>query len=282
MFEFQISPWFSGKHFVVSKLPFRYIENARQSVAQFFIQPHNKSRLIWWFLTSTLKLAHVFFLTLEKCNYFLGDRFLRRFVARRYGANPAEPPLLRPERPGRRFRPPGLENNVRTNWPNLFVLFFLISVIDSRFIWVDDILMFSTSIEKIKLEFRNCFCFILTDGCSIFLWMSFRNGQMFNRLETVFHYKQAALPRYVLALDKSSPMDERVSGLKQVSPFDLVSKWRSSCLCQLLFDLTWSGLLEKHTASIILSRLFTPADRQQLGGKMKLLCNFPTEKKSEP
>ena len=40
---------------------------------------------------------------------------------------------------------------------------------------------------------------------------SFRNGQVFNRLETVFHYKQAAQPRYVLALDKSSPMDERVS-----------------------------------------------------------------------
>lgn len=37
-----------------------------------------------------------------------------------------------------------------------------------------------------------------------------RNGQVFNRLETVFHYKQSAQPRYVLALDKSSPMDERV------------------------------------------------------------------------
>jgi len=36
-----------------------------------------------------------------------------------------------------------------------------------------------------------------------------RNGQVFNRLETVFHYKQAASPRFVLALDKSSPMDER-------------------------------------------------------------------------
>lgn len=37
---------------------------------------------------------------------------------------------------------------------------------------------------------------------------------MFNRLETIFHYKQAAQPRYVLALDKSSPMDERVSDSK--------------------------------------------------------------------
>ncbi len=30
-------------------------------------------------------------------------------------------------------------------------------------------------------------------------------------METVFHYKQSAQPRYVLALDKSSPMDERVN-----------------------------------------------------------------------
>jgi hypothetical protein len=71
-------------------------------------------------LNLNFEIGHFFF-NLGKMLLFLGDRFLRRFAARRYGADPAEPPLLRPERPGRRFRPPGLENNVRTNWPNLFL-----------------------------------------------------------------------------------------------------------------------------------------------------------------
>ena len=47
--------------------------------------------------------------------------------------------------------------------------------------------------------------------CYLLFFFGHRNGQMFNRVETVFHYKQTAQPRYVLALDKSSPMDERVS-----------------------------------------------------------------------
>jgi len=32
-------------------------------------------------------------------------------------------------------------------------------------------------------------------------------------MEPIFHYKQSAPPRYILALDKSPPMDERVSFL---------------------------------------------------------------------
>lgn len=41
-----------------------------------------------------------------------GDRFLRRFVARRYGSDAAEPSLPGTERPRRRLQPPGPENNV--------------------------------------------------------------------------------------------------------------------------------------------------------------------------
>ncbi|XP_057378167.1 calcium-activated chloride channel regulator 1-like [Daphnia carinata] len=103
------------------------------------------------------------------------------------------------------------------------------------------------------------------------------NAPMFNRLETIFNYKQAALPRYVLALDKSSPMDERDhwkyvrSATRRLVLHDLADETE-------LGILSFAESVQIHTdgQNGPMVRLGSPGSREQVASAIPVFITMPS------